>query len=371
METEHITSLEREPLTQIVEGVPGLHWGRNGECTFIGALEAALSVTGNPFSYQDLMGSTGLAFRVRWFQGPDVRWCPSSPVGEFADESAAAGRATGWRLRFEFDSEPMERRAPLFKASIEAGIPALAYDDKLNVGVIFGCEDDGKTVLMHDYAHGDETARRRTADLKMFAILLEPAPPALSPLDSASQGISIGVKNFKRRHDPEDNETRGYWHGPLALRKWADDIGLYDSLTEEERAKLFFVSWWNLDALADARKHAGPFLKQVMPLFPGSAHGALACAADLYEQEAELLIATFSNKDAFLGPWSGKGIADWTPDVRKREHALLTDACAIETDAVSALDDALRAIRDAESALGRFQQRLDAQDATMRKLGLT
>lgn len=344
-----------------IAGVPGLHWGTSGECTFIGALVAALSVTATPFDYRSMMGCTGLAFRVRWLQGPaGVRWCPSSPVGEFRNECEAAGKATGWRLRLEFDNEPLDRLAPLFQASIEAGIPALAYDDKLNVGVIFGCEDDGHTVLMHDYAHGDETARRRTSDLKMFAILLEPDPPALSPLQAALHGISLGVQNFRRRHEPEGDESRGYWHGPLALEKWANDIALYDSHTDEERGTLFFVSWWNFDCLVDARKHAGPFLREVAPLFTEEARGAILCAADLYEKESELLSAAIINNGAFFGPWSGKTIDDWLPGVRQHEQQLLLEACAIETDAISALDDALRAQQDAESARVRFTQKLDA-----------
>lgn len=55
-----------------IEGVPSLGWGKDCECTFAGALSAAL------------------ALRTRWYHGEiGQRWCPSSPVGEFPQEVEA------------------------------------------------------------------------------------------------------------------------------------------------------------------------------------------------------------------------------------------------------------------------------------------
>jgi hypothetical protein len=72
---------------RVLEGVPALSWDSGKLCTFIGALEAALAVTEHPHSYTDLMGWSGLAFRIGWYRGDDGSLgCPSAAVGEFPEE---------------------------------------------------------------------------------------------------------------------------------------------------------------------------------------------------------------------------------------------------------------------------------------------
>jgi len=231
--------------------------------------------------------------------------------------------------------------APDIVLAVDAGLPPLAYDDNLNSGVVCGYEDAGRTVLMRDYGGGEKISRRATADLKIIALFLDAHNDAISPRDAAVQGISMGVRNWHRRHDPAGDEVRGYWYGHLALTRWADDIGAFDTLSEEERGFLCFVSWWNFAALADARRHAGPFLRQVTPLLHQAARSALERAAGLYDRQADLLSRSFVHRDAFLGPWTGKSLNDWTDEVRRREQSLLTGARDLEADAIAALEEAL------------------------------
>jgi RNA polymerase sigma-70 factor (ECF subfamily) len=89
--------LPDEFASRVLEKVPKLRWGSGKECTFVGALEAALSVTEHPYKYTDLMGFTGLAFRVRWFKSATIPpWCSSCAIGEGDEETAAArGRPAG------------------------------------------------------------------------------------------------------------------------------------------------------------------------------------------------------------------------------------------------------------------------------------
>lgn len=57
--------MKREGDKVWIEGVPTLQWGKNRETTFAGALEAAPAVTRHPYTATQLMGFSGLAFRVR------------------------------------------------------------------------------------------------------------------------------------------------------------------------------------------------------------------------------------------------------------------------------------------------------------------
>jgi len=335
------------PGGRMLEGVPMLAWGKSGDCTFIGALEAATAVTPYPANYNALMGATGLAFRVRWFQGKDGHeWCPSSPVGEMKDECEAATRVTGWKMRAEWGEpdRPIARVAPDIQASIDAGLPVLAYDDQMNMAVIVGYEDEGATIWMQDYFHGEELQRRKTADLAMFVYFLDEHTEPLSTLEAAKQGIGMAVRNEKRKYEPANGENRGYWHGTTALAKWAEDIGRAEELTDEERGTVFFVTWWNFEGLFDARRNAGPYLRRVAPLFEPEAAAALQRAADLYDREAGVLGRSFEKRNAFLGPWTGQmgeNITRWTDDVRRNEQQILACAAEIERDALAELATAL------------------------------
>lgn len=329
----------------VLDGVPTLGWGRGKECTFAGALEAALAVTEHPYSYTDIMGFSALAFRVRWYQADDgPGWCGSSPVGEFPEEIAAATRATGWQIRIEnsSDNPDMERFAPDIVKSVDAGRPVLVYPPDLNMAVAYGYEDGGKTLLLRDYMKGDEPASLPTAKLGFLLLFpcdrVEPVPRRIAVTES----LRMAVKSWRQGY--ADAPKGKYWHGDAALGAWADDIvrsaDLAD-LADDLRGSLFFVSWWNYDALVDARQAAVAYLRASAEVFEGDARTALERAAAIYDEEAEMLRSIFHKKDAFLGLCEGKGIEDWTNAVRERERQILADARAKESAAIAEIEGAL------------------------------
>jgi hypothetical protein len=99
-------------------------------CTFAGAIEAALAVTQYPYSYNEILGLSGLAFRVRWYVGENgPTGCPCSPIGETPDTLAAFSRASGWQIEdcvdAGWDSPYMQKVKPKIVQSIDAGRPVL------------------------------------------------------------------------------------------------------------------------------------------------------------------------------------------------------------------------------------------------------
>ena len=139
--------------------VPDLRWGTDRETTYVGALASALSVTAHPFTYDELMAASGLAFRTRWWRGAsggEQQFCPSSPVGEFPREVARLDQAIGWVQQVDVRfSRPggFPDRLDDIKGSIEAGLPLLAYTQNTNVGVVYGFQ--GERLMVKDYDHGD------------------------------------------------------------------------------------------------------------------------------------------------------------------------------------------------------------------------
>jgi hypothetical protein len=226
----------------------------------------------------------------------------------------------------------MERYAPEMKASIDAGRPVVGYGRNLDVGVCYGYEDGGKTFLWRDYHQGRKIVHlpaEKTGPLLMF---LERHVEPPSDRDRLLQSLRIAVGNWGREAQPKE-EGYYYLYGQDAMEAWRRDLGDHDSFTEEQHKSLFFVSWWNFGALADARAQAATFLMALAPALEGESREAVEKAAAVYGREAGMLAGAFREKNAFLGPWSGKGIGDWTPEVRQREQEMLAEAQSLEAQA--------------------------------------
>lgn len=329
-----------------IEAVPQLAWGKGKECTFIGALEAALAVTATPYTYENMMGWSGLAFRVRWYHGDTGRrWCPSSPVGESAEEVAMLRHAIGWELPIESRLEEAERSmadyASTIAHEIRAGRPMLAYEPQLNVATIFGFEDEGRILLLRDYMSDEPQLRLPIAKLGPFLCFLGDHTEALHPHDALVAGIRLAVENWHRSH--ASTRAGRYWFGRAALLKWREDLQHGETFESEQRKLLFFVDWWTFDSLADARSAADRFLRRNAEYFLGSQHRHLLQAAALYNEEARLLRSILSEKQAFLGPWTGKGFEHWTSGTRQREMSILNQVLSLETAAVGELENLLDA----------------------------
>lgn len=149
-----------------------------------------------------------------------------------------------------------------------------------------------------------------------------------------TEALKIALRNWQReRFAPIPVE---YWYGKAALARWAADLSIVDSLSEEQQQQLRTVSSWNLVALQDARRAAVSFLKDHAGLFDGQAAEALARAAAAYQQETDLLAPALADDELFSRSLSG-----WTPDVREREREILRRAAELEELAVAALEEAL------------------------------
>ena len=348
----HENAPDEEFTSRVLENIPKLGWGTRKECTYCGALEAALTLTDHPFDYPTIMGVTGLAFRTRWYQGPAdyQRWCPSSCVGEFPEEDGWFREATGWRFRVEAhlneESPKMGRFAPDVVKSINAGRPVLGYDKTWNIAVIKGYEDGGRTVLVQTYGSPD-TQKWTLDELPGFLVLFEGFDKPLPPADMLMHSLRIAARNWDRDDGLYDYMGKGqYLYGHRAVKQWAEDIGRHDEWTEKERELLFFVNWWCFTNLLDSRQAAVEFLRGHLDAVSGEKKLALAHVISLYEEEIDLLRPpSFEGKEVFLGPWTGKSQADWTPEVRQQEQAFLLQAMKIESAAVSEIKSVIGGAR--------------------------
>lgn len=329
----------RPPGTAVrVPGVRPLSWGSGRDNTWCGALVEQLRGSPHPYAYADLMGYSGLAFRLRWSNDATrIHWCPSSAVGELPDEWRAVAELSGWTLPCEWHEAGGRDEIALLArltAEIDAGRPVLVYSPTWSVCLAYGYEPGGLLDLA-DYDQADLPHRRPMAELgPLFGWRGEwgTPPPLAEALRASLRGA---VANWRRvRHDggiPEHD----YWYGAAAYDAWIADLRGYDALSEESRAGLRELDPWVYAALLDARAAAVAFLSDQSVLFDGAARQAVERAAGLYQAVRRALEPLAPDRRP-------AGEAAWSAVHREAEAAVLEQARRLDEAAVGALEEAVR-----------------------------
>ena len=328
----------------VIPNVAPLKWGVSGETTFAGALAAASAVLPEKADYTRIMGDTGLAFRLRWFDpAPGKSYIGVAPTGEWPRETALAAASLGLNIKSVHapKSDPIKREVvdQELLASINEFRPIICYiDPNMDCGLVYGYKDQGKAYLVRDYY--PETAGEQSFDkLGFIFYFLEPGKAPLARKDAVVRGLTAAVESWTRPIEMEDGGPFSY--GALGYDRWiaalsSDTAGSDSGLSNH-------VNWWVMDSLIDARGAAVKYLRANASLFGPAAQSHLLKAAQLYEEEQGVTSATFNRKDVFLGPWTAKSDKDWTPEVRTREKALLAQCKTLETQAVAEIEKALAA----------------------------
>jgi hypothetical protein len=330
--------------SKVIENVPSLGWGRGKDCTFAGALEAALAATAHPCKYTDIMGFTALAFRTRWYKG-GKGWCNSAAVGEMGEEISAASRATGWPLKVElhFDEKDRPQATANIVESINAGKPVpayTAYDPSLDMAVVYGYGEGGTKLLLRDYHKGDQPLELPAGKIGWMWFLLGEHKEVISTTQAVIEGLKMAVHNWRRKVGKEGPGE--YWYGPAAYEAWIGLLQRADGLGPEDRPGVLGCSRFCHAALLDARRSAVAFLREHAPRWQGPPREALKTAADSYEGILETANSPkFKNRDCFLGHEGGMGIDRWTPEVRRREITFLRKAMERDEAAIAGIEKAL------------------------------
>jgi RNA polymerase sigma factor (sigma-70 family) len=335
----------------VLDGIAPLRWGKSGETTFLGALSAALGPSDRPRDYATLMGNSAVAFRARWYRGPaNRRWSGASTVAEHGEERTRLAEAIGIPLEavWAFPDRPnrVETLARVI-SSIDAGRPVLGYlSPAFDVAVIYGYDMPADSFFVRDYYDQADTRPLRPATRLggFFVFMGEPTSPPATPRDAIVAGIRAAIHNWTRNDRPAFDEDAGeFIYGPAAYQAWIEDLQSADTLTDDQKKLLFDTSNWTLNCLNDARWAACRYLRESAVHFDDAdIRNALIRAAGLYEQHARATGGpTWGERTVFLGPWSGKTVADWTAEIRLREIGLLQQAMVFDAQAIEQLRAAL------------------------------
>ncbi len=344
-------AIERAGVDIWLRNTPVRRFMEGRDCTFVGALEAALASTACPVSYTDLMGYSGLAFRTRWMDNPEGRettwgtwrWHPVSPHGEGPDELAALTRATGWQFRREeFPTDPdsltRQRLITDLVMSINDGLPCV-IGRNTDLATVYGYNIHSISFFLRDYQHPQEAELRvsdRDPGFHSPLIFLSGLGEQPAPRDALLSALAVAVRNGER------SQEDGFRYGLDALQAWEDALAGYDGYSAEERDLLFQCNWWCLMHLVDARQAAVDFLGANMDLLPGDGGAALLRAFQAYQQEAQLL-GDFAQQHARFILWWGGGasVGQWDAATRQAQTGLLAKCRELETQGLQALGEAV------------------------------
>ncbi|MBN1350495.1 hypothetical protein JXJ21_13855 [candidate division KSB1 bacterium] len=356
--------------------------------TFAGALYAALSVTEHAVSYEDILGMSGLAFRVRWYVGEHgPTGCPCAPCGETKIVNAALKKATGWQLRVVadngWDTPQMQQLIPEIIKSINSGIPITAVDRNLNSGVIYGYADDGETFLVRTYYAASLRCKLSKLGQKpALACFPGEHTQPLSLSEIFSDILQAAVEGWRSETYDTDPAASKLKSGRAALEAWINLLSNFEKISRNAKGfavepfSLLGFHVWAYQHLFEARKAAAAFLRKNAGLIPAGKPDLLH-ASENYQAESELLASVLEDEKSiypqqnstihsqihFHGAWNkiaGFSIdrADmlkalsveeqkrspdevWQPEARKVSKRILEQALELENEAIGFIESAL------------------------------
>ena len=354
-----------------VEGLERLQFGKQRDNQFVEALTVALHAMGEDMSYDQLMGWSGAAFRLHFW---DKEFCPSSAdlLGGF-NHAVPAGEAMGYSvetIRCDDRDEPgqAELRSRIV-ASIDAGIPVMANSlmGHGSWGVIAGYDDDGETLLCRTY--DDEDAGYTASTIWPWTVMfVEKIGERQTKEENRAQSLRNAVELARTEsYERDGRQTSGF----AAYERWISELRDDDLFRAAEQDATFYfaeANGWIYLALLDARGSAERYLRNAAlgADKPVAAH--LLAAAEIYgEIHRKLLdgqkhapapwqLPGESWTKAIPHPEAGEAIKQWTDEMRHSQASVLTECLALERQAIAEIEKALAAEHVKEFTPGELER---------------
>ncbi len=313
--------------TATVSGIgPLLGFAKGRDSTFTHCLERVLEAKGRKVGYDELMGLSGLAFRIQFRAG---RWDVGNPdplVGENCVAPMCDAIGVEHEVRVVRQDELTEAAAlrQAITQSIDWRMPVLAANiiRPEDWGIITGYRP-GHKWLCRSYNGGALREDRPANGWPTAVVLLRKLKPRPAAKEQYVASLRRAVDSFERRR------TGDYAQGAKAFDYWCDAL-----LRVRDRNYLHANAWTYI-GLIDARAAAVRYLRQIAPGF-GPRGKYLLQAADLYDREVRLLQANYRSV-----PAESKFPSSLPPRrLRQAQFDALKKAKALEEQAIAALRQA-------------------------------
>lgn len=285
-----------------LEGVPIVAWGKTGEATLIGCTWAVLGFLGDIYDYNTLMGYSGAAFQLKWWE---KSWCPSA--GSIFEDlhKEALYKAVGYNhkalaVRQDTMYKETDEQA-MWEAIVEAidsSIPVIAsgaWDP--DYGIITGYDKEERIIIGINYFSDGELIASEKMPWEIIIIGDKTEKPAEDEtiLTSLKMIVELAEEGRRKVLFKEDHY---YAVGLHAYEEWAAVIlndSVYptegDSVTNpKDFDELMHTNKWVLDNLIDGRTTGAGYLKSIVDKVSTGAAAHINKAIEHYEKELELLV---------------------------------------------------------------------------------
>lgn len=312
-----------------LEGIgPIRGFAKQRDCTFMHCLELVLEAVGRNIGYDELMGISGLAFRLQvrvdhWDVGN-----PDPVVGDSVLDTLFPAIGIEYELRVVRREELAEADAlrKAISASIDKGLPVLAANviPPEDWGIITGYQRNGWAWTCRSY-NGNAQKQDRTATGWPTAVLIiEHIKPRPAPKPEHAKSLRRAVELFDK---PAFNS---YAMGRNAFDHWCQ------MLRSANSRQHVHPNAWTYIGLIDARQAATRYLRSIAAEFGSKKKNVLEAAA-LYEQETRTLIDGLVNVPS-EAQYDGSMRSS---NLRSMQIATLMKAKALEEQAIRSLREAI------------------------------
>ncbi len=262
------------------------------------------------------MGDSGLCFRLRWAVRVDRAAPGAGSCGEWPGEVAALSTAIGQCSGGTTPRSARRHASARGRAWIE--VPVIALPSHMDLGVIFGCEDEGATLLVSDCWASDYPERRPITDMQQIGCFLDRVQAPEPRARAVRAGLRLAVSRFREglvgpNRSPARVTTTA---APASNAGWTISSACRSCL--EQQPNLFTSAVGPSASLHRARtKYAPP-----VPAPRSSSHRRYrfdSCWRPLSSAIAsKLVLGSWDPSDPIFGMVKQQPLAAWTPDVRQR-----------------------------------------------------
>ena len=320
-----------------LEGVSG--WFVGDKESSVHAAEAAImEAMGEEITYTDLLGVSGLAFRM---QVSKDGLCPSSPHSFCGYQCVKRGvQAIPYKINVygapADDPEKVKLARKAVVASIDRGVP-----------VQYGSEEDG--IIVGYQKHGDEWIcfhPLREGGRKTFVETNWPWGIAVFT-DRKTEMASISdlaLGALKQAIEMAELEESGEYH--LGWAAWEAYIAKLKTLQQADEKTIKennMGNAWIYECLVQFRREAAKYLRNIAGVFDDIVAQHLLTAAGIYEKIAD---AVLTDSDSCIlsvapYPWSLSEGEEWTNELRAMQIKRLENAYPMERKAIDNIKAAL------------------------------
>lgn len=323
-ERSRVSIVRERPGDVRVDGVGPIRGFANGrDCTFMHCLELVLDAVGRKIGYDELMGISGMAFRIQFRTD---RWDVGNPdplVGESCLEALFSG--VGWDYETKIvkrdDYAEVDSLYRTVAKSIDSGMPVLAANiiAPEDWGIIVGYRG-ARTWLCRSYNGGAETTDKPATGWPTATVFLTNRKVRPDPRKVHLDSLRRGADLFERKG------TGPAALGARALEAWRDNLR-----SPKDRTYIH-ANFWSYVNLIDARGAAVRYLRSIAKEF-GAKEMYVGMAAEYFDGETRLLLEGLKNV-----PSEEKFPNSMPPaEMRSRQSETLKQAQTLEEKAADAL----------------------------------